>query len=93
MLECLSTKYLLFNSPIATNVRLIAEAIACTLYNYKESACQGTMFDEISGSNHVSKTHIEHWSNYLASTPRFAGLMTTNKVRYDRYYYRGANIV
>ena len=64
----------------ATNVRLIAEALACTIYNYKESACQGTMFDENNGSNQVSKTHIEHWSEYLASTPRFAGLMTTNKV-------------
>jgi len=64
---------------IATNVRLIAEALACTIYNYKESACQGTMFDENNGSNQVSKTHIEHWSEYLASTPRFAGLMTTNK--------------
>merc|ERR1712150_192070 len=64
---------------IAANVRLIAEAIACTIYNYKESACQGTMFGEASGSNHVSKAHIQHWSDYLSSTPRFAGLMTTNK--------------
>ena len=64
----------------ATNVRIIAEALACTIYNYKESACQGTMFDEVNGSNYVSKAHIEHWSDYLASTPRFAGLMTTNKV-------------
>jgi len=64
---------------IAANVRLIAEAIACTIYNYKESACQGTMFGEASGSNHVSKAHIQHWSDYLSSTPRFAGLMTTSK--------------
>ena len=65
---------------LATNVRLIAEALACTIYNYKESACQGTMFDENNGSNYVSKTHIKHWSDYLSSTPRFSGLMSTNKV-------------
>jgi len=64
---------------IASNVRLIAEALACTIYNYKESACQGTMFDENNGSNYVSKTHIKHWSDYLSSTPRFSGLMSTNK--------------
>merc|ERR1719510_367352 len=64
---------------IATNVRLIAEALACSVYNYKETACQGNMFDEGGSSFHVSQKNIKHWSEYLASTPRFAGLMTTNK--------------
>lgn len=71
---------------IAKNVRLIAEALACSMYNFKTTACQGTMFDEKrtmidekSSSIHVSKSHINHWSDYLSSTPRFAGLMTTQK--------------
>merc|ERR1719510_2814540 len=67
------------NNVIATNVRLIAEALACSVYNYKETACQGNMFDEGGSSFHVSQKNIKHWSEYLASTPRFAGLMTTNK--------------
>ena len=40
-----------------------------------------TMIDEKSSSIHVSKSHINHWSDYLSSTPRFAGLMTTQKVK------------
>merc|ERR1719211_143575 len=38
------------------------------------------MFDEKNGSTNVSKDHIKKWVEYFASTPRFAGLMTTNKV-------------
>ena len=67
---------------LAKNIRLIAEALACNIFNYKETACQGTMFDESNGSNHVSKNHIKQWAEYFASTPRFAGLLTTNKVNY-----------
>merc|ERR1719510_2246078 len=37
------------------------------------------MFDEDSSSYHVSQSHINQWSEYLGSTPRFAGLMTTSK--------------
>lgn len=65
---------------LAKNIRLIAEALACNIFNYKETACQGTMFDERNGSNHVSKDHIKQWAEYFSTTPRFAGLMTTNKV-------------
>ena len=64
----------------AKNIRLVAEALACNIFNYKETACQGTMFDEKNCSTHVSKDHIKKWAEYFASTPRFAGLMTTNKV-------------
>ena len=75
----INTVFMLF---LASNIRLIAEGLACSIYSYKETACQGTMFDEQMSSYHVSQSNIKQWSEYLASTPRFAGLMTTNKVKF-----------
>ena len=64
---------------IAKNARIIAEALACTIFDYKETSCQGTMFQDSSSSHHVSEEHIQEWSDYLSTTPRFAGLLSTNK--------------
>merc|ERR1719510_2948610 len=50
-----------------------------TILDRTETSCQGTMFQDSSSSHHVSEQHIQEWSDYLSTTPRFAGLLSTNK--------------
>ena len=70
---------------LATNIRLISEALACVLYEYDASACQGTMFGRGGGdaSAQVSRKNIDKWTGYFAKSPRFAGLLTSSKANND----------
>jgi len=64
---------------VSTNIKLISEALACALYDYDASACQGNMFDD----SQVSRANVDRWSDYLARSPRFAGLLTSSKANND----------
>ena len=71
---------------LATNIRLISEALACVLYEYDPSACQGNLFGQLTGgdaSAHVSRSNVDKWTEYFAKSPRFAGLLTSNKANND----------
>jgi len=71
---------------VATNIKLIAESLACVIYDYDESACKGDMFGELtsdSSSSHVSRGNVEQWADYFGRSPRFAGLLTSNKANND----------
>lgn len=67
---------------VAANVRLIAESLACVVYDYDASACQGDMFEGETDSV-VAKENVVKWAEYFEASPRFAGLLTSNKANND----------
>jgi len=64
---------------VSTNIKLISEALACALFDYEASACQGNMFQ----ADTVSRDNVDKWSEYMSQAPRFAGLLTSNKANND----------
>lgn len=71
---------------ISTNIKLISEALACVLYEYDASACQGNMFGSLAGgdaSAKVSSANVAKWTEYLSKSPRFASLLTSSKANND----------
>ena len=74
---------------VATNIKVIAESLACVIYDYDESACKGDMFGELvasgesGSSSQVSRDNVEKWADYFGRSPRFAGLLTSNKANND----------